>query len=87
MVLLLLPSGTARADGITATSAEGLGNLLELVGEAAPKVRDVPVFAMHARIGDAARALGFRQVVVTDSGDEGLLRGMMMFFSGPAAGG
>jgi hypothetical protein len=34
-----------------------------------------------------ARDLGFAQVVVTQSGDEGLLRGMMMFFSGPAASG
>jgi predicted PurR-regulated permease PerM len=70
-----------------ATLGVGVANLLELLGEASATVREVPVFAMHTRIGEAARALGFRQIVVTDSGDEGLLRGMMMFFSGPAAGG
>lgn len=72
-------------DAITATSGQGLSNLLDLVG-AADSLRSVPLFAMHPRIGEAARALGFKQVVVTDSGDAGLLRGMMTFFSGPAAG-
>jgi uroporphyrinogen-III synthase len=73
-------------DAITATSAQGLSNLLDLLGDAGA-VRSVPIFAMHPRIGAAAQALGFQQVVVTESGDEGLLRGMMLFFSGPAAGG
>jgi uroporphyrinogen-III synthase len=73
-------------DAITATSAQGLINLLDLLDDAGA-VRAVPVFAMHPRIGAAAQSIGFRQVVVTDSGDEGLLRGMMIFFSGPAAGG
>jgi uroporphyrinogen-III synthase len=73
-------------DAITATSAEGLSNLLDLLGEPGA-VRSVPVFAMHPRIGATARSIGFRQVVVTDSGDEGLLRGIIIFFSGPAAGG
>jgi uroporphyrinogen-III synthase len=80
-----LRAGTLHA--ITATSGEGLSNLLELLGDAAPLALPVPVFAMHAHIGERARALGFAQVVVTQSGDEGLLRGMMMFFSGPAASG
>jgi uroporphyrinogen-III synthase len=74
-------------DGITATSAESLRNLVELLGEASPFALPVPVFAMHPKIAAAARTLGFGQVVLTESGDEGLLRGMMMFFSGPAASG
>jgi uroporphyrinogen-III synthase len=58
-----------------------------MLGDAAALVLAVPVFAMHARVGERARALGFSQVVVTQTSDEGLLRGMMLFFSGPAAGG
>jgi uroporphyrinogen-III synthase len=73
-------------DAITATSAQGLINLLALLGDASA-ARGVPVFAIHPRIGAAAQSAGFRQVVVTDSGDEGLLRGIIIFFSGPAAGG
>jgi uroporphyrinogen-III synthase len=84
-VLGRLREGTLHA--ITATSGEGLANLLDLLGDAASRALSVPVFAMHARIGERARDLGFAQVVVTQSGDEGLLRGMMMFFSGPAASG
>jgi uroporphyrinogen-III synthase len=72
---------------ITATSTEALRNLVEQLGDATPAARSLPLFAMHPRIGEAARALGFTQVIVTDGGDEGLMRGMMMFFSGPAAGG
>jgi uroporphyrinogen-III synthase len=84
-VLARLRAGALHA--ITATSGEGLANLLELLGDAAPLALAVPVFAIHPRIAERARALGFAQAVVTQSGDEGLLRGMMVFFSGPAASG
>jgi uroporphyrinogen-III synthase len=84
-LLARLRTGTLHA--ITGTSGEGLANLLESLGEAAPLALSIPVFAIHPRIAERARALGFAQAVVTQSGDEGLLRGMMLFFSGPAASG
>ena len=70
-----------RLDAITVTSSEGLRNLFALVGEAgAPLLRETPVFAPHARIGETARTLGCARVIVTAQGDQGLLLGLTQWF-------
>jgi len=68
-------------DAVTAASAEALANLLELVGPDAPTVLTLPLFVTHDNIARAAARLGFRVIRVSGPGDEGLLRGMLSYFS------
>ena len=64
------------------TSSEGLANLRDMLGEAgAPCLLQTPMFAPHERIAAAARALGVQTVVLTGSGDEGLVAGLAAFFA------
>jgi uroporphyrinogen-III synthase len=52
-----------RLDAIVAASAEGVRNLLQMVGpERAAALRRVPLVVTHANIEAAARALGFEHV-------------------------
>jgi uroporphyrinogen-III synthase len=74
-----------QIDAVTATSAEAVRNLYELLAvEGRQVLRQTPLFAPHERIATAARALGIVQVVVTAAGDEGLVEGMIEYFSGVA---
>ena len=71
-----------QLDAITVTSSEGLANLRDMLGEAgAPCLLQTPMFAPHERIAAAARALGVQTVVLTGSGDEGLVAGLAAFFA------
>ncbi len=68
-------------DAVTVTSGEGVHNLYEMVGKLGRKwLSQTPLFAPHERIGQIARGLGLRQVIVTASGDEGLLQGLIEWF-------
>lgn len=68
-------------DAITVTSTEGVHNLYEMVGKLGRQwLGQTPLFVPHQRIGEAARGLGLRQVIVTAAGDEGLLRGLIEWF-------
>jgi uroporphyrinogen-III synthase len=69
---------TAAADAITLSSSEALRNLFDMP-EAPGRTRlaAVPLFVPHARIAEAARQLGWQQVVVTESGDDGMLSGLI----------
>jgi uroporphyrinogen-III synthase len=68
----------ARPDALTVTSSEALACMREQLGVAdATDLASVPLFVPHARIADAARQQGWRQVVVTESGDDGLLSGLI----------
>lgn len=67
---------------ITVTSSEGLRNLFDMVGEAArPRLKTTPLFVPHERIGKAARELGLSNVIITGEGDEGMIQGMIDWFS------
>ncbi|MBI3524751.1 MAG: uroporphyrinogen-III synthase [Betaproteobacteria bacterium] len=69
-------------DAFTVTSSEGLRNLVEMLdshGQAL--LKDTPLFAPHARIVEEARLLGLPQLVTTAPGDEGLLAGLIAYFS------
>ncbi len=69
-------------DAVSVTSAEGVRNLFALLGEAGREwLCATPMFVPHARIAEAARALGVRQVQVTATGDEGLLKSMNEWFA------
>jgi uroporphyrinogen-III synthase len=69
---------TAAPDALTVTSTEALGHLWEILDEAQRRaLREIPLFLPHERIAAAARQQGWRQVVVTESGDDGLLSGLI----------
>lgn len=69
-------------DAFTVTSSEGLANLNAMLGETGrPCLHETPLFAPHARIAAAARALDVQTVVQTEPGDEGLVEGMAAFFA------
>lgn len=68
------------------TSSEGVGHLVEIVEEALTGhasrdairawVFDCAIVAPHPRIAAMAHAAGFRRVVTTPSGDQGILAGL-----------
>jgi uroporphyrinogen-III synthase len=68
----------ASPDAITVTSSEALGFLSEMLGDAGrTRLAAVPLFVPHPRIAAAARQQGWQQIVVTESGDDGLLSGLI----------
>lgn len=68
----------AHPHAITVTSSEALGHLREMIGKSgADELISVPLFAPHARIAGAARQMGWRTVVQTAGGDDGLLEGLV----------
>lgn len=72
-------------DAITITSSEGLRNLCDMIGKAGQTaLADTPLFLPHARIVEQARMLGLRRVVATPPGDEGLMTGLIKYFSAAA---
>jgi uroporphyrinogen-III synthase len=65
-------------DAITVTSSEALQHLWDTLDEQGrARLAAVPLFVPHARIAAAARQQGWQQVVVTESGDDGLMSGLV----------
>ncbi len=63
---------------ITVTSSEALGYLWDMLdSEARARLAAMPLFVPHARIAEAAFKLGWREVVTTAAGDDGLLAGLI----------
>ncbi len=65
-----------QVDVITATSVEGLQNLIQLLAESmAPWLWSRPLFVIHPRQVDAARRMGFKIIpaVATETNDAALL--------------
>ncbi len=68
----------ANPDAITVTSSEALAYLWEMLDSAAKeRLAAVPLFVPHARIAEAAHKLGWRVVMPTAGGDDGLLAGLL----------
>jgi uroporphyrinogen-III synthase len=64
------------------TSSEGLRNLFEMVGPTGrPWLEQTLLFVPHVRVADTARALGSTRVVLTGPNDEGVLEGMIDWWS------
>ena len=71
-----------QLDAIIVTSSEGLRNLVIMLGDSGQTMlRNTPLFVPHARIIEEARALRLQRVVPTAPGDEGLLAGLVEYFS------
>jgi uroporphyrinogen-III synthase len=61
-------------DAVTLTSSEGARNFATLLGASAkPCFARTPAFVPHARIAEAARQIGFVDIVTTGPADAGLL--------------
>lgn len=68
----------AAPDAITVTSSEALGHLWQMLDEEArAALRGTPLFVPHVRIAELARQQGWRQVLPTAAGDDGLLAGLV----------
>ena len=63
---------------ITVTSSEALRHLWDMLDEPnRVRLSSVPLFVPHTRIAGAAHELGWRDVVTTAGGDDGLLAGLI----------
>jgi len=68
----------AMPEAIIVTSSEAALHLCEALGEhGREQLVAVPLFVPHQRIADAARQHGWKYVIVTGSGDDGLLSGLI----------
>jgi uroporphyrinogen-III synthase len=70
----------AHPDIITVTSSEALAYLWEMLdAQDKSKAVAMPLFVQHERIAQAAQKLGWREVITTEGGDDGLLNGLIAF--------
>lgn len=70
----------AHPDIITVTSSEALAYLWEMLDvQDKSKAVAMPLFVQHERIAQAAQKLGWREVITTEGGDDGLLNGLIAF--------
>ncbi|MDR2195527.1 MAG: uroporphyrinogen-III synthase [Gallionellaceae bacterium] len=68
----------AKPDAITVTSSEAVRYLSGLLDAPARlELTALPLFALHPRIAAEATQLGWRDVITTASGDDGLLSGLV----------
>ena len=68
----------ALPHAITVTSSEALGHLRETLDEAQRRVVcAITLIVPHERIAEAARQMGWQQVIVTGSGDDGMMSGLI----------
>jgi uroporphyrinogen III methyltransferase / synthase len=70
-----------EVDAVTTSSAQGLDNLLEMLGEAGrPHLLRTPLFVTHERIAEHARQHAFAQVIVGGPGDAELAARLVAYF-------
>jgi uroporphyrinogen-III synthase len=68
----------AVPDAITVSSSEAQGYLWQLLdGGAQAALLDKPLFVQHERIAELARQQGWHQILLTGSGDDGLLSALV----------
>jgi uroporphyrinogen-III synthase len=71
-----------EVDAATVNSAEALGNLCALIGEAGVRAaRAAPLFVPHPRLAQAAAELGFAEVLVAGPGDEEMRDRLVAYFA------
>lgn len=68
----------AAPDALTITSSEALSHLWELLDSTEKqRITPLPLFTLHPRIAEKAQQLGFGEVHITATGDDGLLSGLV----------
>lgn len=69
-------------DALVVTSSEGLRNLCELLAPAEREALErTPIFVPHRRIAETARELRLENAVLTSTGDEGIVTGIIEHFA------
>lgn len=72
----------AAPDAITVTSSEALGYFWQMLGkQQSQNISGIPLFVPHRRIAELALQQGWRQVRLTNAGDEGLLSALIAWNS------
>lgn len=72
----------APVDALAVSSAEGLANLVDLLGgNAVERLRRSTLFVSHARVAQAAARLGLDNVRVGGPGDEEMAAAMVAYFT------
>lgn len=70
-------------DAITVSSSEALGYLWQMLDvEAKSVLVDTPLFVPHDRIAELARQQGWHRIMLTSSGDDGLLSALTTWNKG-----
>jgi uroporphyrinogen-III synthase len=73
--------GAGEVDAVTASSAEGLANLLAMLGaEARAALLRLPLFVPHRRVAEAAARHGAREAIVAGPGDAQAVAGLVAYF-------
>src|SRR5574340_434398 len=68
----------AAPDALTLTSSEALEHLWQILDDARRgRICGLPLFVPHRRIAELARRQGWRQVLLTGAGDDGLLSALI----------
>jgi uroporphyrinogen-III synthase len=67
-----------RLHAITASSAQGLGNLFEMLDR--DLLRGLPLFVPHERVAGDARRAGVREVLVAGPADDEMLAALVAYF-------
>lgn len=68
-------------DAVTVSSAEGLANLLAMLGEgAARQLSGIALFVPHSRVAEEARRRGLRRVIVAGPGDTDMVAALVAHF-------
>lgn len=71
--------GRSAIDAISVMSSEAAANLVALVPSPRRELLLArPLYASHPRIAEAARTLGFAEVITTPAGDAGLIAALLM---------
>lgn len=71
-----------RLDAVTLTSSEGLRNFTEMIGRLGLAwLRKTPTFVPHLRIAEQAGHFGLKHIIPTGAGDDGLMAGLLDYFT------
>jgi uroporphyrinogen-III synthase len=74
---------SAEPDAIAVSSSEALGYLWQMLdGGSQATLLGTPLFVPHERIADLARQQGWHQILLTGSGDDGLLSALVAWNKG-----
>lgn len=79
---LLAAWARGAVHAVVVSSAEGLGSVYDMLGRLGQQwLRDTPVFVPHARVAEAARQQGIREVIVADPGEAETHAALVAYFA------
>ncbi len=73
----------AGVDAVTVSSAEGLGNFLQMLGGGeARRLAGIPFFVPHPRVAEAAAQWGLARVIIAGPRDAEMVAALVAYFGG-----